>query len=198
ATVLVLMSTPGPSQLLMLSTSLSNGFRRSLATAAGDLTANTVQILLAGFGLAAIISSSRYGLAVVKWAGVAYLVWLGGRQILQSFRNGTTVEGLAPVSLRQLWLRGFITSAANPKAVVFFAALFPQFLDNTQALAPQIAILGLTYLFIDGCFLASYGKAASWLADRLRGHRRAWIERAAGVSIVGAAVLLGLRSTVQD
>ncbi len=72
-TVLLFMSTPGPSHLLMLSTSLSNGFRRSLATAAGDLSANAVQIILAGMGLAAVVSASRYGFTVIKWAGVSYL-----------------------------------------------------------------------------------------------------------------------------
>ncbi|MEM1174727.1 MAG: LysE family translocator [Pseudomonadota bacterium] len=194
-TVLVLMSTPGPSHLLMLSTSMSSGFHRSLATAAGDLTANAIQILLAGFGLAAVITSSQYGLAVVKWAGVAYLVWLGGRQILDSFRGNSSIEKRSPVSIRRLWLRGFITSAANPKAVVFFAALFPQFLNADEPLAPQIAILGASYLFIDGCFLSVYGKGAGWLARKVEGHRRVWLDRIAGTSIIGAAVLLGLRSS---
>ncbi len=194
-TVLVLMSTPGPSHLLMLSVAMSNGFKRSLATAAGDLTANAIQICLAGFGLAALITGTRYGLSIVKWAGVAYLVWIGLRQILASFGPMADATSAPRASRRQLWLRGFITSASNPKAVVFFAALFPQFLDSQQALTPQIAILGATYLVIDGCFLAAYGKGASWLAARLRDHHRKWVDRCAGLGIIGAAVLLGLRSS---
>lgn len=193
-TVLVFMITPGPSHLLMLSVSMSNGFRRSLATAAGDLTANSIQIILAGFSLAAVISSSQYGLTIVKWAGVAYLVWIGARQIAVSFRQDGAAGAVPPASARLLWFRGFITSASNPKAVVFFAALFPQFLSSQHALAPQIAILGTTYLVIDGCFLASYGKGASWLAERLRSHHRRWVDRAAGTGIIGAAILLGLRA----
>ncbi len=194
-TVLVLMSTPGPSQLLMLSVSMSNGFPRSLATAAGDLTANAIQILLAGLGLAAVISSSQLAFAIIKWAGVAYLVWLGLRQIIASFKGNAGSLDSRLISLRQLWLRGFVTSAANPKAVVFFAALFPQFLDAGQSLAPQIAVLGLTYIFIDGCFLCMYGKGASWIATRLKTRHKAWVERAGGASLIVAAVLLGLRST---
>mgnify|MGYP001819547017 CR=1 FL=1 len=194
STVLVLMSTPGPSHLLMLSTSMSNGFHRSLATAAGDLTANAIQICLAGFGLAAVITSTRYGLAVVKWAGVAYLVWIGLRQILASLGPGAESTPAPRASPRQLWLRGFVTSASNPKAVVFFAALFPQFLDAQFALAPQIAVLGATYLFIDACFLATYGKGASWLAARIRGRHGVWVNRFAGAGIIGAALLLGLRT----
>ena len=194
-TVLVFMITPGPSHLLMFSTSMSNGFPRSLATAAGDLAANAIQIVLAGFGLAAVITGSRYGLLAVKWAGVAYLVWIGVRQILNSFRQDEEPAAVPLISAKRLWARGFITSASNPKAVVFFAALFPQFLSQQYALAPQIAVLGATYLLIDACFLVSYGKGASWLAEKIRGRRRILIDRVAGAGIVGAAVLLGLRAT---
>ncbi len=194
ATVLILMIVPGPSHLLMLSVSMSNGFQRSLATAAGDLTANTLQILLAGFGLAAVITSSRHGLTIIKWAGVAYLVWIGLRQILASFRGGIGSMEMPAASVRILWFRGFVTSASNPKAIVFFAALFPQFLDPQYSLAPQIAILGASYILIDACFLACYGKGADWLTQKVRGHYKAWIQRAAGTSLIAAAVLLGLRA----
>ena len=84
ATVLALMSTPGPSQLLMLSNSAAHGFGRATFTAFGDLTANAFQMLAAGLGLAALIAASGTALAVIKWAGVAYLVWLGARMILKA------------------------------------------------------------------------------------------------------------------
>lgn len=193
-TVLLFMSTPGPSHLLMLSVSLSNGFQRSLATAAGDLSANAIQMLLAGLGLAALVTASRHGFSVIKWAGVSYLVWMGIRQIAASFRGKTASTEVPIITLRQLWFRGFVTSAANPKAVVFFAALFPQFLDPQHSLILQIAILGATYIVIDGLFLVSYGKGASWIAKKLRSRYRAWVDRAAGASLIAAAVLLGLRA----
>ena len=194
-TVLLLMSTPGPSHLLMLSVSMSNGFHRSLATAAGDLSANALQILLAGLGLAAVITGSQYGFTIIKWAGVAYLIWIGVRHIIASLKDGAGA-GRAPVtSLKRLWLRGFITSAANPKAVVFFAALFPQFLNPDRPLGPQVAVLGISYIVIDGCFLATYGKSASWIAEKIHGRHRVWVERAAGSSLIAAAVLLGLRAS---
>ena len=193
-TVLLFMCTPGPSHLLMLSVSMSNGFKRSLATAGGDLSANVIQIVFAGLGLAAIMTASRYGFAIIKWAGVSYLMWVGVRQILASYRESCSSPGSRRTSLRQLWFHGFVTSAANPKAVVFFAALFPQFLDPQFSLGPQIAILGITYIVIDGCFLVSYGKGASWVARKLRAQHRNWVDRAAGVSLVFAAVMLGLRA----
>lgn len=194
-TVLLFMSTPGPSHLLMLSVSLSNGFHRSLATAAGDLSANAIQIALAGAGLAAVVTSSSRAFAVVKWAGVAYLVWMGVRQILASYRTGGDDVPAARATPGALWLRGFVTSAANPKAVVFFAALFPQFLDPGAPLPTQIVILGLTYILIDGAFLAVYGKGAGWLGARLHSRHRPMVDRGAGACLIAAAVLLGLRTS---
>ena len=191
-TVLILMSTPGPSHLLMLGTSLNHGLRRSLATAGGDLSANVLQMLAAGLGLAGIIAASATALAAVKWFGVAYLAWLGLSQLLRR-RHGPVAGGTAVVSVRKLFMRGFLTSAANPKAVVFFAALFPQFLDANAALAPQLLALGGTYVVIDGCFLVSYGAGASWLSMRLTTRARVWIDRAGGGVLLGAAILLGLR-----
>lgn len=193
-TVLIFMSTPGPSHLLMLSVSMSSGFSRSLATAAGDLTANAIQILLAGLGLAAVITGSQYGFTIIKWAGVLYLIWVGTNQIIASFAGRSASQSPTVTSLKQLWFRGFATSAANPKAVVFFAALFPQFLNPQHSLALQIAILGATYITIDGCFLASYGKGASWITQKLQSHHKVWVDRAAGASLIFAAILLGLRS----
>lgn len=197
-TILLFMSTPGPSHLLMISVSMSNGFKRSLATAAGDLSANAIQILLAGFGLAAIVMSSRYGFAVVKWLGVAYLAWIGFRTILVSFRDHDESKTIPRASLSNLWLRGFITSAANPKAVVFFAALFPQFIDPQRPILVQILLLGSTYIVVDGLFLATYGKGASWIAERISNHFKNWIERVSGVGLIVTAVLLGLRSNSQN
>ncbi|EEE37087.1 lysine exporter protein (lyse/ygga) [Rhodobacteraceae bacterium KLH11] len=192
ATVLLLMSTPGPSQLLMLSNAATNGLRRGLFTAAGDLTANLLQMLAAGLGLAALIATSATTLAVIKWLGVAYLVFLGVKQILKA---RIAAPGDAPrASRKTLWMQGFITSAANPKAVVFFAALFPLFIDGALLFWPQFAILSATYLTIDGLFLTAYGASASWLARRLQGPARLWLDRIGGSFMILAAVLLGLKS----
>ena len=195
ATVIALMSTPGPSQLLMLSNSASNGFRRALSTAAGDLSANFLQMLAAGLGLAAVIAASATALTVIKWAGVAYLIWLGAQMILREKPDDPSAGGKRQqASIRTLWMQGFVTSAANPKAVVFFAALFPQFIAAEAAFWPQFLVLSATYLMIDGMFLAAYGASASWIADRFKGNTRVWIERIGGGFMIGAAVLLGLKS----
>ena len=194
ATVLVFMSTPGPSHLLMISVGMTNGFQRSLATAAGDLSANVIQMALAGFGLATVLLASEFGFATVKWCGVAYLAWMGIRQILASFKHKGAVNEAPVVRLRTLWTKGFVTSAANPKAVVFFAALFPQFINHNVPIISQIVILGVTYLFIDGMFLAFYGKSAHWLADRVSRSGQALLDRAAGAGLIGTAILLGMKT----
>ena len=195
STVLLLMSTPGPSQLLMLSNSMSHGFRRAVFTAAGDLTANLLQMLAAGLGLAVIIASSFHALTVIKWLGVAYLAWLGWRMI-RNAGSSDALDGTAygGISAKALWLQGFVTSAANPKAVVFFAALFPQFIDPDSPFWTQFVALSATYIALDAMFLSAYGLGASWVARKFRGRARALIERIGGSFVIGAAILLGLRT----
>lgn len=163
ATVLVLMSTPGPSQLLILSNSISNGFKRSLFTAAGDLSANFIQMVVASIGLVSIISSSQEFFIIAKWSGVLYLVYLGLKLIFS--KDQIAMAGKKQIrSAHSLYWQGFITSAANPKAVIFFAALFPQFINPQGDLLIQFAILSSTYLILDAIFLCFYGKFAEWVS----------------------------------
>ena len=192
AAVAAMMSTPGPSQLLMLSNSLAHGFRRSLSTAAGDLTANFFQMLLAGLGLAALIATFENALTVIKWAGVLYLLYLGTRMLLGK-NGGGEREAANRASLRRLWLQGFVTSASNPKAVVFFAALFPQFISGDAPFWPQFAILSATYIAMDGFMLTLYGGGAGWIGDRVKGAARERLHKIGGGLMIGAAVLLGMR-----
>ena len=195
ATVFALMSTPGPSQLLMLSNSGTHGFRRSVFTAFGDLTANALQMLAAGLGLAALLATSASALLIIKWAGVLYLIWLGIRMIRKAKPDTPDTETTkAQVSLKSLWFQGFFTSAANPKAVVFFAALFPQFITADAAFWPQFLILSATYIVIDGMVLSAYGLSADWIAAKFKGSAKLWIERAGGSFMILAAVLLGFKS----
>jgi len=193
-TVLAFMITPGPSHLLMLSNSMSHGFRPSLATAAGDLSANALQMLAAGLGLAAILTSSQTAFTLIKWAGVAYLLWMGIRMWLNASATDKASKSATSASLKSLWLQGFLTSAANPKAVVFFAALFPQFINPEKPFVFQFFLLSVTYIAIDGMFLSSYGAGAGWLAKKLKGTASLLIDRIGGTFLIGAAFLLGLKT----
>ena len=194
--VLILMSTPGPSQLLMLSNSLGSGFRRSIATAAGDLSANAIQMIISSVGLVGILYTSQYTFTVIKWLGVAYLLYMGIRLIRQKkLKSG--VEPEQAKSIRTLYMQGFITSASNPKAIIFFAALFPQFLNVNEPITGQLFILGITYMTIDGLFLSMYGSSADWIAKRFKSRIVQNLDTISGSFLIGAAVLLGLKN-VED
>lgn len=184
---------PDTSQLLIISNSLRHGLRRSLAVMAGDLSANAVQMALAGFGLTAVIAASADALWVIKWAGVAYLAWIGLRLMLS--RGSGTAPGAATGG--RLFRQGFLTSSANPYAVVFFGALFPQFIDAGQPVLPQIVILGVTYLVVDGVILVLWGWAAVRTLGRIKAVTGVWINRVSGALMIGAAVLLGLKDVSQ-
>ncbi len=180
---------PDTSQLLIISNSLRHGLRRSLSTVAGDLSANTVQMTLAAFGLTAIVASNADLLWVVKWAGVAYLAWIGLRLMLSRDRPEIPCAAQAGHLFRQ----GFINSSANPYAVVFFGALFPQFIDSSLPIWPQLLILGLTYLVIDGLTLVLWGWAATRTLGRIRSLLGQWMSRVSGALMIAAAALLGTK-----
>lgn len=190
--VLILMSTPGPSHLLMLSNSLGNGFNRSLATAGGDLSANIVQMTVASLGLVSLIHSSQEFFVVIKWAGVSYLIFMGVMKFRMRFDPSVAVLSRIR-TLRSLYWQGFMTSAANPKAVVFFAALFPQFVNPALQTGKQLVIMGVTYLVIDACFLTIYGGFAGWIESRFRHQVGHHMNQISGALLVGAAILLGLK-----
>lgn len=191
ATVAVFFATPpGTSQILIISNAMRFGVRRSLWTGAGDLTANALQMLAAGFGLAAIIATSAGALTVIKWAGVAYLLFYGIR-IFFAAPTPLDRSSLAAPSHR-LFGQGFFTSLANPEAVFFFAALFPQFIDPSAAIWPQLLILGITYLVVDGTILLLFAVGADKILNNLRTKARL-LNRIAGVAMVSAAGLLGLK-----
>ena len=180
---------PDTSQLLIISNSLRHGLRRSLATVAGDLSANAVQMTLAAFGLTAVIAASADALWAVKWLGVAYLVWIGLRLMFSS-PEPTEMEA-APNG--RLFRQGFVTSSANPYAVVFFGALFPQFINPAAPVLPQLLILGVTYLVVDGLILLIWGWVAVKSVGRVKNLTGLWINRISGALMIGAAMLLGLK-----
>ena len=181
---------PGPSQLLFIGGSLQHGLKKALPIMAGDLSANAAQIVIAGFGLASLIAMSASAFLVLKYLGVAYLVWIGIRMIREVSHTRTARP--AP-SRGALFRRGFMTSAANPYAVVFFAALFPQFINLEAAVAPQVAILGVTYLVVDGTILVAMGAFATRLVATLGSRVEKWFSISSGVGLIIAAIAIALR-----
>ncbi len=191
-TIMALMSTPGPSHILMLSNSIRNGFKKSIYTAFGDLSANFLQMVAASIGLVSILQESQQVFIYIKWGGVAYLVFLGLKLIL-SKNSELDLANSTERSSKSLYWQGFVTSAVNPKAVVFFAALFPQFITVTEPLLPQFIILSLTYLTIDGMYLCFYGKFAEFFAKKLSSSIGQYFNQISGSLFLGAAIILGLK-----
>ena len=190
AAVAVFFATPpDTSQLLIISNSIRHGLRRSAVTIAGDLTANSIQMTAAAFGLAAVIAASADAFVWIKWIGVAYLAWIG-LQLMLSTRHEIHVSANPARSSWRLFRQGFVTSMANPFAVAFFGALFPQFIDPGKPVLPQLVILGVTYLGVDGTILVAWGWLGIRAASTLRRHSFEVINRICGALMIAAAGLL--------
>lgn len=183
---------PDTSQLLMISNSVRHGLFRSVFTIAGDLSANIVQMTAAAFGLAAAIAASATAFEIVKWLGVAYLAWMGLRLLLA--RTAATEPLEAPARARwRLYRQGFVTSMSNPFAVIFFGALFPQFIDPTGDVAVQLLVLGGTYLLFDGLILLLWGWLGIQALGRVKRLSGKLVQRICGAMMLAAAALLGLK-----
>ena len=199
--VFLLVLTPGPSVLIGMSHALRYGARPTLMTALGDVTANMIQMVVAAVGLGALLATSVTAFAVVKWCGVGFLLMMGLTTLFRKSRANkvqndikTNPTGLyEPVRRRKLFREGFLVAAGNPKAIAFFGALFPQFVDPTAALVPQLLILGVTFVVLDYTFVMIYAMGAArvmpWLVQR--GGTNV-VARVSGAVLIAAAALLSL------
>lgn len=185
-------SPPDTSQLLIVSNSIRYGLKRSAFTIAGDLTANCIQMTCAAFGLAAVIATSANGFVWIKWIGVAYLAWIG-LQLFRSKEATNNVDASKSGTSFRLYRQGFITSMANPFAVVFFGALFPQFIDPSSPVLPQLLILGGTYIIVDGAILVLWGLFGIRAASVLKQYSLGLMNKVCGSLMMAAAALLAIK-----
>jgi threonine/homoserine/homoserine lactone efflux protein len=154
-------------------------------------------MIAAAFGLAAIVATSQEAFVWIKWAGVAYLAWIGLQLVLTS-EEGTAPPESAAASPGKLFRQGFITSMANPFAVVFFGALFPQFIDPAVAIWPQLLILGATYLVVDGLILLLWGWLGVRAAEALKRFGSGLVNKVCGGLMILAAGLLASRDMAPE
>jgi len=190
ALVAVLVSLiPGPAVVSVVSTALRGGFRASLAANAGVLLGDAAFVAAAALGLGALLVASQPLFLTVRWLGIAYLAYLGLRALLD---RGTAFSfEAAPNGERRAFRLGLTTQLANPKIVVFFGALLPQFVDPARPAALQFVVLGVTFIVSDALVFAGYGALAHRARTLLRTPRAARIaSRVTGTVMLGAAARL--------
>lgn len=198
ATEAVLSMTPGPAVLYVLSQAIRRGAGKSVWASWGILSANAMYFALSATSLGAVIVASYKLFFLIKWAGAAYLVYLG----LASFFGRSSVltlpdaDGGSRAGTRIL-RDGFFLQAANPKAILFFTAILPQFINPRQNVAIQILILGVSSILVEFVILFIYGQLAGRALSAARNPRFERItNRVAGSLLIGAGVgLARLRRT---
>jgi homoserine/homoserine lactone efflux protein len=186
--------SPGAGAVAAMSSGLNHGFARGYFMTFGLVLGIWTQVIVVGLGLGALIATSSIGFAIVKWAGVAYLVWLGIKQWRAPAVPMVAETGEAVATPRHtLVLRGWMVNAVNPKGTVFLLAVVPQFLDLAQSLAPQYAVIGATLGFTDLVVMAGYTALASRVLRLLKAPRQIRIlNRTFGGLFVLAGGLLAL------
>lgn len=197
ATETLLSLTPGPAVLLVVGQALGRGGRAGLAASCGILSANAMYFALSATGLGAILLTSSQLFTVVKWLGAIYLVVVGLRMVI---RPDAIVEGVAAAPVEQgfsparssFW-EGFVTQAANPKALMFFTALLPQFIQPGAGVPMQVLILGVSSIVLEfgvlGLYVAASTRARRW--TKAPGLSAA-LQRSAGALLVVAGARLAV------
>lgn len=165
---LVLAATPGPGVLYIVTRTLAQGRRAGLASVAGVALGNLGNALAASLGLAALLAVSTLAFSIVKFAGAAYLVWLGIKALRDTGAAPTNPEFEAPRHGRIL-RDGFIVALLNPKTALFFAAFLPQFIDPAGSAVRQSALYGAAFVAIAACTDSAYVLAAGVAAPALSG-----------------------------
>jgi homoserine/homoserine lactone efflux protein len=200
--------SPGPAVFYVVSQGI-RAFPRAVPATLGILSANACYFALSATSLGALIAASARFFTIAKWAGAAYLIYLGIKSLRSAAAShsialtGTTTPGdkEAPGvdtrgnNRRQIYLGALTLQLSNPKALLFFLALLPQFIDTQRAVAPQMLILAATSMLPECCILLAYGWLAHGAAHasarfgvtRSMNRWLAWVE---GVGLLGCATLV--------
>lgn len=191
--VLILTASPGPSSLLCMTKGVVSGWRRAFVAALGSLTAITAIMTLSFTGLGVLIASSELIFNAVKWFGAAYLAYLGLKALTskQDHYQVNQADRAPLAGYRAHYLSGFIVGASNPKAILFFTALFPQFINPEADLVTQYLIFATTFMVMELTWLCLYAymgaKSSTWILAK---GRAKLFNRLTGGVFVGAGAWL--------
>lgn len=201
--------SPGPAVFLVISQALQGGRQRAFWASLGILSVNALYFGLSAVGLGAMLTASHQLFVVVKWIGAAYLVYLGIRTFFGQSTLSLTgalprggeggddirVERPDAMSPARTWARGAVLQAANPKAMIFFTALLPQFIQAKGSIPRQMVILGVTSIIVELFILIIYGALAGRLSVVARQPKfLKTTNRVAGTLLVGAGTGIALVS----
>ncbi len=198
-TVFVASIIPGPSMLLALTHGMQYGAKRALASALGNVTVTLLQAGVSIAGLGAVLIASEAVFQLVKWAGAAYLVYMGiglwRSAKLTLAPKDASAKPSARMGLKKMFLQAAFVTAGNPKAIVFFSAVFPQFINPDIAYLPQsIMLMSMGALIAFACFMiyAIGGQKMVSLFSKVAFGR--YVNRIIGGTFIGAGIGLAASS----
>jgi homoserine/homoserine lactone efflux protein len=184
---LVVTLVPGPAFIVVLTTALRRGFKPGAYATAGIVIGDAVYFFLTAVGLGSLLATSFWTFAIIKWLGIAYLVYLGLRSLLFPSNSLIAADGRS-VSGRSSFVTALTVQLANPKLLLFLAALVPQFLDPARPVAPQLAVLGPIFMLSDTIIYLLLSMLAARARPFLASPRATRIvSRVSGVAMLGAA-----------
>ena len=194
---LMLNITPGNDMLYVATKSTSQGVKAGIVSALGIAGGCIVHLLAAVIGLSAIIANSATTFNIIKYAGAAYLVYLGIKSFLSNQNQFSISNEVEKKSLPKLFWQGLFTNVLNPKVALFFLAFLPQFIDPEKGNAGmQVLLLGLWFNFsgtiVNMIVALLFGKLGNWLADK-QGFVQ-WQNKITGVLLIGLGIKIALSS----
>ena len=188
--------SPGPDMLYTAARSLSQGTKAGIFSTLGIFTGCLFHITAAVFGLSKIIEESVLLFSIIKYAGAAYLVYLGLKSLLRKTKNETTIKELPALSSQKIFTQGLITNLLNPKVAIFFLSFLPQFINPEYAHGPlPFLILGFSFLTTGTLWCLVIAYSASFMTERLRRNERIarTMNKVCGMVFVALGLQLALK-----
>lgn len=194
-TMAVMAITPGPANIFAVATGVRAGPQAALLGVVGMNAANLVWIGAAALGLSALVHAFPLAFRAIAIIGGLYVAWLGAKALWAAWRGKVApVETGRSADLASAFRDGFAVQLSNPKAIIFFTAVLPPFVDPARPAVPQLALLGATMIAMDGLAMSGYGLAGGALSATLRQERaRRAFSTIVGVLLLIAAALILLR-----
>ena len=191
AACIALALLPGPMVTLVIANGLRHGTRAALTNIAGAQLGLAIVIGIVAVGLTSLMATMGYWFDWVRFAGAAYLVWLGIK-LIRAPVVGVDVEAPPPAPRGGFFLQGLLVLLSNPKVLVFFGAFIPQFVDLSKDHASQVALLGVTFMVIAGLTDALYGLLAGRARLFFSARRTQALSRVSGGFMIGGGIWLAL------